>query len=326
MKAIEIINQGSAGTLQLTERPLPVAKEGEVLIKVHAAGLNRPDVLQRIGRYIVPEGAPDIPGLEIAGEIVGGDVSGSDFKIGDMVCALVQGGGYAEYCTACTRLCLPIPKGWTPIEAASLPETYFTVWSNVFDFGRLKEGESLLVQAGASGIGVAAIQIANAMGHRVFATARTEEKCRSCEKLGAERCINSTTENFSRYIRKVTGGKGVDVILDIIGAAVLDKEIDCIADEGRLVLIAYLGGRLGTVDLAQIVHRQLTVTGSTLRPRSNDFKAEIAKNLRKHVWPLIEQGKIKPVIHKIFPLADAMQAHKLMQSNTHFGKIVLQVI
>lgn len=326
MKAIEIINQGSAGTLQLTERPIPVAKEGEVLIKVHAAGLNRPDVLQRIGRYIVPEGASDIPGLEIAGEIVGGDVSDSDFKIGDMVCALVQGGGYAEYCTACTRLCLPIPKGLTPIEAASLPETYFTVWSNVFDLGGLKEGESLLVQAGASGIGVAAIQIANAMGHRVFATARTEEKCRSCEKLGAERCINSTTENFSRYIRKATGGKGVDVILDIIGAAVLDKEIDCIADEGRLVLIAYLGGRLGTVDLAQIVHRQVTVTGSTLRPRSNDFKAEIAKNLHKYVWPLVEQGKIKPIIYKIFPLADAMQAHKLMQSNTHFGKIVLQVI
>lgn len=326
MKAIEIINQGVAGVLQLTERPIPVAKAGEVLIKVHAAGINRPDVLQRIGRYVVPEGASDIPGLEIAGEIVGGDVSGSDFKIGDMVCVLVQGGGYAEYCTACTELCLPIPEGMTPIEAASLPETYFTVWSNVFDFGRLKGNESLLVQAGASGIGVAAIQMASAMGHRVFATALTEDNCRSCEKLGAERCINSTTENFAEYIKDATGGKGVDVILDIIGAAVLDKEIDCLADEGRLVLIAYLGGRQGTVDLAQIVHRQLTVTGSTLRPRSNEFKAEIARNLRKHIWPLIGEGKIKSVIYRVFPLAEAMQAQKLMQSNTHFGKIVLQVI
>lgn len=326
MKAIEIINKGSAGYLQLTERPIPVARKGEVLIKVHAAGINRPDVLQRIGRYVVPEGASDIPGLEIAGEIVDGDVASSGFDIGDRVCALVQGGGYAEYCTACTRLCLPIPRGLTPIEAASLPETCFTVWSNVYDFGRLKGKESLLVQAGASGIGVTAIQMANAMGHRVFATARTEDKCRACEKLGAERCINSTTENFAEYIKEATGGKGVDVILDMIGAAVLDKEIDCLADEGRLVLIAYLGGRQGTVDLAQIVHRQLTVTGSTLRPRSNEFKAEIAKNLRKRVWPLIDKGKIKPVIYRVFPLADAMQAQKLMQSNTHFGKIVLQVM
>lgn len=326
MKAIEIVDQGSAGYLQLTQRPIPVPGDGEVLIKVHAAGINRPDVLQRIGRYVVPKGASDIPGLEIAGEIVGGDVSGSDFKIGDMVCALVQGGGYAEYCVACAQLCLPIPKGLTPVEAASLPETYFTVWSNVYDLGGLKEKESLLVQAGASGIGVAAIQMANAMGHRVFATARTEDKCRACERLGAERCINSTTENFAEYIKKETGGKGVDVILDIIGAAVLDKEIDCLSDEGRLVLIAYLGGRLGTVDLAQIVHRQLTVTGSTLRPRSNAFKADIARNLKKHVWPLIEAGKIKPVIYKIYPLAEAMQAQRLMQSNTHFGKIVLQVI
>lgn len=325
MKAIEIINKGSSGYLELTDRDIPVPGAGEVLVKVHAAGINRPDVLQRIGRYVVPKGAPDIPGLEIAGEIVGGDISGSQFKIGDMVCALVQGGGYAEYCTAQARLCLPIPKGLTPVEAASLPETSFTVWSNVFDMGRLKGNETLLVQAGASGIGVTAIQMAKAMGHRVFATARAEDKCRACEQLGAERCINSTTENFAEYIKMATNGKGVDVILDIIGAAVLDKEIDCLADEGRLVLIAYLGGRLGTVDLAQIVHRQLMVTGSTLRPRSNEFKAEIAKNLQKHIWPLIDEGKIKPVIERVFPLAEAMQAQKLMQSNTHFGKIVLQV-
>lgn len=326
MKAIEIINKGSAGYLQLTDREIPVPKEGEVLIKVHAAGINRPDVLQRIGRYVVPKGAPDIPGLEIAGEIISGDVAGSQFNIGDMVCALVQGGGYAEYCTAPVKLCLPIPKGLTAVEAASLPETAFTVWSNVFDLGRLKGNETLLVQAGASGIGVTAIQMAKAMGHRVFATARTEDKCRACEKIGAERCINSTTENFAEYIKIATNGKGVDVILDIIGAAVLDKEIDCLADEGRLVLIAYLGGRLGTVDLAQIVHRQLMVTGSTLRPRSNEFKAEIAKNLQKHIWPLIDEGKIKPVIYGVFPLEEAMQAQKLMQSNTHFGKIVLQVV
>ncbi len=326
MKAIEIINKGSAGYLQMTDRDIPVPKKGEVLVKVHAAGINRPDVLQRIGRYVVPKGAPDIPGLEIAGEIIGGDVSGSQFNIGDMVCALVQGGGYAEYCVAPVELCLPVPEGLTAIEAASLPETSFTVWSNVFDMGKLKGNETLLVQAGASGIGVTAIQMAKAMGHRVFATARTEDKCRACEKLGAERCINSTTENFAEYIKIATNDKGVDVILDIIGAAVLDKEIDCLADEGRLVLIAYLGGRLGTVDLAQIVHRQLMVTGSTLRPRSNAFKAEIARNLQKHIWPLIDEGKIKPVIYKVFPLAEAMQAQKLMQSNTHFGKIVLQVI
>ena len=326
MKAIEIINKGSAGYLELADREIPVPKKGEVLVRVHAAGINRPDVLQRIGRYVVPKGAPDIPGLEIAGEIIGGDVEGSQFKFGDMVCALVQGGGYAEYCTAPVNLCLPIPKGLTPVEAASLPETSFTVWSNVFDLGRLKGNETLLIQAGASGIGVTAIQMAKAMGHRVFATARTEDKCRACEKLGAERCINSTTENFAEYIKVATNDTGVDVILDIIGAAVLDKEIDCLADEGRLVLIAYLGGRLGTVDLAQIVHRQLMVTGSTLRPRSNEFKADIARNLQKHIWPLIDEGKIKPVIYKVFPLEEAMQAQKLMQSNTHFGKIVLQVI
>lgn len=201
MKAIEIINKGSAGYLQMTDREIPVPQKGEVLVKVHAAGINRPDVLQRIGRYVVPKGAPDIPGLEIAGEIIGGDVSGSQFRIGDMVCALVQGGGYAEYCIAPVDLCLPIPKGLTAVEAASLPETTFTVWSNVFDMGKLKGDETLLVQAGASGIGVTAIQMAKAMGHRVFATARTEDKCRACEKIGAERCINSTTENFAEYIR-----------------------------------------------------------------------------------------------------------------------------
>lgn len=326
MKAIEILNQGSSGTLHLTDRPMPKAKSGEVLIKVHAAGVNRPDVLQRIGRYIVPEGASDIPGLEVAGEIVSGDLSGSDYKIGDKVCALVQSGGYAEYCVAKTKLCLPVPKGYTTIEAASLPETYFTVWSNVFDLGKLKGKKSILVQAGASGIGVSAIQMAKALGYRVFATARTEKKCRACEQLGAERCINSTTENFAEYIKQATRGRGVDVILDIVGGGIIDKEIDCLSEEGALVLIAYLGGRMGPIDLAQIVHRQLLVTGSTLRPKSNAFKAKIARNLRKHVWPLMDEGHIKPVIYKTFPLEQAMDAHLLMQSNTHIGKIVLQVI
>ena len=325
MKAIEIINPGRKGYLQIGERPMPEPKAGEALIKVHAAGVNRPDVLQRIGRYPVPEGASDILGLEIAGEIVGGDLSGTHLKVGDMVCALVQGGGYAEYCTAHAALCMPIPKGLTPVEAASLPETYFTVWTNVFDIGQLKGDDTFLLQAGASGIGVAAIQMVKAMGHKVFATALTDEECEKCEVLGADHCINSTTENFAEFIMEVTEGKGVDVILDMLGGSVFDKEIDCLAQYGRLVLIAYIVGRSGTADLSQILHRQLTVTGSTLRPKSNAFKADIARNLEKHIWPLLEVGKIKPVIYRVYPLEEAMDAHLLMQSNTHFGKIVLQV-
>lgn len=325
MKTIEIVNPGPKSTLQVGERPIPQPKAGEVLIKVHAAGINRPDVLQRIGRYVVPEDASDILGLEIAGEIVSGDLSGTALKIGDQVCALVQGGGYAEYCTACAQLCMPIPRGLTAVEAASLPETYFTVWTNVFDIGQLKDDETFLVQAGASGVGVSAIQMAKAMGHRVFATALTDEECRACEQLGAEHCINTNTASFSEYVMDATNGKGVDVILDMVGASVFDKEIDCLAQNGRLVLIAYLAGRRGTADLAQILHRQLTITGSTLRPKSNAFKAAIARNLEKHIWPLLEAGKIKPVIYQTFPLEQAMDAHLLMQSNKHFGKIVLQV-
>ncbi len=325
MKTIEIINQGPKSILQIGERTIPQPKAGEVLVRVHAAGINRPDVLQRIGRYPVPKGATDILGLEIAGEIVGGDLSGSRLKVGDLVCALVQGGGYAEYCTASTQLCMPIPKGLTAVEAASLPETYFTVWTNVFDIGQLKGDETFLVQAGASGVGVSAIQIAKAMGHRVFATALTDEECRACEALGAEHCVNTTTASFSEYIMEATRGKGVDVILDMVGASVFDKEIDCLAQNGRLVLIAYIAGRRGTADLAQILHRQLTITGSTLRPKSDAFKAAIARNLEKYIWPLLEAGNIKPVIYQVFPLEQAMDAHLLMQSNKHFGKIVLKV-
>lgn len=326
MKAIEIIDKKSKAYLQIGERQIPQPKAGEVLIKVHAAGINRPDVLQRIGHYVVPEGASDILGLEIAGEIVDGDLSQTHLKIGDMVCALVQGGGYAEYCTAPAQLCMPIPKGLTAVEAASLPETYFTVWTNVFDIGQLKGDETFLVQAGASGVGVSAIQMAKAMGHRVFATALTDEECRACERLGAEHCVNTNTANFSDYVMEATNGKGVDVILDMVGASVFDKEIDCLAQYGRLVIIAYLAGRRGTADLAQILHRQLTITGSTLRPKSNEFKAAIARNLEKHIWPLLEAGKIKPVIYQVFPLEKAMDAHLLMQSNKHFGKIVLKIV
>ncbi|RJX32023.1 MAG: NAD(P)H-quinone oxidoreductase [Oxalobacter sp.] len=326
MRAIEITQSGGPEVLRVCERPMPQAGAGEVLIKVHAAGVNRPDVLQRIGSYRVPQGVTDIPGLEVAGEIIEGDLAGSEFKKGDMVCALLQGGGYAEYCTASIAQCLPIPKGLNALEAASLPETYFTVWSNVFDRGGLTQGESLLVQGGTSGIGVAAIQIATARGHRVFATARTEEKCRACEGLGAVRGIRYTAEDFSDIVMSLTNGKGVDVILDIMGGTYLPREINCLADDGRLVIIALLDGRRGTLDMGQVLHRRLTITGSTLRPRSVEFKGAIAENLRREVWPLLESGKVKPVIYQTYPLEHASEAHALMESSVHIGKIILKVI
>ena len=325
MRAIEITRTGAPDVLKICERPIPQPGPGQVLIKVHAAGVNRPDVLQRLGSYRVPAGVTDLPGLEIAGEIIGGDLDGTNLRTGDMVCALVQGGGYAEYCVAARDLCLPIPKGLNAIEAASLPETYFTVWSNVFDRGRLSPGETFLVQGGTSGIGVAAIQIARARGHRVFATARTEEKCRACENLGAERGIRYTDEDFGEIVMSLTDGRGVDVILDIMGGSYLSREINCLADDGRLVLIALLDGRRGTLDMGQVLHRRLTVTGSTLRPRPVAFKAAIARNLQQQVWPLLEAGTVKPVIHQVFPLEQAEAAHALMESSAHVGKIILQV-
>ncbi|MFC0133000.1 NAD(P)H-quinone oxidoreductase [Massilia eurypsychrophila] len=325
MRAIEITQPGPPDVLQLCERPMPAVAPGHVLIRVHAAGINRPDVLQRTGNYPVPPGASDIPGLEVAGEIVDGDVAGSGFAIGDMVCALVQGGGYAEYCSAALSLCLPLPKGMSALQAASLPETFFTVWSNVFDRGRLADGETLLVQGGSSGIGVTAIQLAKAMGHTVFATAGSDEKCRACEALGADRAINYRTEDFVDVVKTATGGKGVDVILDMVGGDYVPREIGCLADDGRLVLIALLGGANATIPLGQILRRRLTVTGSTLRPRPVPFKAQIAARLREHVWPLLEAGTIKPVIYKTFALADAALAHALMESSEHVGKIVLEV-
>ena len=325
MRAIEIKEYGGPEVLQLCERPLPELKQGEVLIKVHAAGVNRPDVFQRMGNYPVPPGASDLPGLEVAGEIVDGDLAGSGFSKGDLVCALVQGGGYAEYCAAPLAQCLPVPKGLSALEAAALPENYFTVWSNVFDRGALAEGETLLVQGGSSGIGVTAIQIARALGHRVFATAGSAGKCAACEALGAERAINYKTEDFEAVVKEATGGRGVDVILDMVGGDYLPREIKALADDGRLVFIAQLGGSKGQLDMGQVMRRRLTITGSTLRPRPVSFKAAIAASLRARVWPLIEAGKIKPVIHHVFPLEQAAQAHAMMESSAHIGKIMLQL-
>lgn len=326
MRAIEIIKPGAPEVLTPCDRPIPAAKAGEVLIKVHAAGVNRPDVLQRTGNYPVPPGASDIPGLEVAGEIVDGDLGGSGFAKGDMVCALVQGGGYAEYCAAPVAQCLPVPKGWSAVEAASLPETFFTVYSNVFERARLGDGETLLVQGGSSGIGVTAIQMATALGHRVFATAGTDEKCRACESLGADRGINYRSEDFVEIVKSLTGGKGVNVIIDMVAGDYVNREINCLADDGRLVVIALLGGSKGEVNFGEIMRRRLTITGSTLRPRPVAFKQDIAQKLRQRIWPLLESGKIKPVIFKTFSLEQAAEAHALMESSTHVGKIMLQVL
>ena len=325
MLAIEITQPGGPEVLQPCDRPMPTLKAGEVLIKVQAAGVNRPDVLQRTGNYPVPPGASDIPGLEVAGEIIDGDLDGSGFKKGDRICALVQGGGYAEYCAAPLVQCLPIPKGWTALEAASLPETFFTVYSNVFERAKLADGETLLVQGGSSGIGVTAIQMATALGHRVFATAGSDDKCRACETLGAERGINYRSEDFVDVVKSLTDGKGADVILDMVAGSYVNREIQCLADDGRLVIIALLGGARGDVNFSEILRRRLTITGSTLRPRPVAFKQDIANKLRERIWPLLESGRIKPVIHQTFPLAQAAGAHALMESSTHVGKIMLTV-
>lgn len=325
MRAIEITTPGAPDVLKLAERPMPVPQAGEVLIKVHAAGINRPDVLQRLGKYPVPPGASDIPGLEVAGEIIDGDLEGTGFERGDKVCALVQGGGYADYCTAPAAQCLPIPAGLSMVEAASLPETFFTVWTNVFDRAHLAPGESLLVQGGTSGIGVTAIQVASALGHRVFATAGSDDKCRACEQLGAERGINYRTEDFAAVVKELTGGRGVDVVLDMVAGSYVPRELDCLADDGRIAIIALLGGAKAEVDLGQVLRRRLNISGSTLRPRPVAFKAAIAARLKERIWPLIEAGRIKPVIHRTFPLEQAADAHALMESSTHIGKIVLVV-
>ena len=324
-RVVEITAPGKPEVLQERSRALPVPKRGEVLIKVAAAGVNRPDVLQRLGKYPVPPGASDLPGLEVAGTLVAIGEGVTQWKVGDRVCALTAGGGYAEYCIAPASNCLPIPKGLDFVQAASLPETYFTVWSNVFDRGGLKPGETFLVQGGSSGIGVAAIQIVRAMGHRVFATAGSAEKCAACEKLGAERAINYKTEDFVEVVKSLTEGKGVDVILDMVAGDYVPRELNALADDGRLVLIATLGGSKATIDLMEVMRRRLHLTGSTLRPRSVEFKADIARKLREKVWPLLESGKIKPVIHATFPLDEAARAHEMMEAGAHIGKIVLTV-
>jgi len=323
MRCIEISKPGGPEVLLPAERPTPVPKANEILVKVAAAGVNRPDVLQRLGRYPVPPDASDLPGLEVAGEVVALGSSAKKFRIGDKVCALISGGGYAEYCVAPEVQALPVPKGLSLLEAASLPETFFTVWSNVYDRARLAPGETLLVQGGSSGIGVTAIQMAKATGNRVFATAGSDEKCAACVKLGADKAINYRTQDFGAEIKAATGGKGVDVILDMVGGDYVPKELKCLADDGRLVFIAFLRGPKAELDINELMRRRLTMTGSTLRPRPVEFKGEIAKRLREKIWPLIEAGKIKPVIYKTFPLAQASEAHKLMESSLHIGKIVL---
>ncbi|MBJ2155393.1 NAD(P)H-quinone oxidoreductase [Variovorax sp. IB41] len=334
MKAIEITSYGAPEVLRVADRPDPVAGVGELLIRVAASGVNRPDVLQRMGHYPVPPGASDLPGLEVAGEIVSGDAAAlaeAGFKIGDHVCALIAGGGYAQLCVAPVAQCLPVPKGWSDVDAASLPETFFTVWSNVFERGRLQKGETLLIQGGSSGIGVTAIQIAKALGATVIVTAGSDDKCEACKKLGADHAINYRTSDFVEEAKKLTGGKGVDVILDMVAGDYVAREIECLAEDGRLVIIAVQGGVKAQINAGLVLRRRLTITGSTLRPRPVAFKGAIAKALREKVWPLLENGAIKPVIHSTFVAAGepdgttsgAAQAHTLMESNQHIGKIVL---
>lgn len=364
MKAVEITSFGAPDVLRMGERPDAVAGVGEVLIKVAASGINRPDVLQRMGLYPVPPGASDLPGLEVAGTIVGGDAAAmhaAGFKLGDRVCALVAGGGYAALCAAPVGQCLPVPKGLTDVQAASLPETFFTVWSNVFDRAKLQAGETILIQGGTSGIGVTAIQMAKALGDgvnapatRVIATAGSDDKCAACIALGADHAINYKTQDFVQEVLRITdcasggvggavgsgsavagqGGapsnvlsnapvSGVNVILDMVAGSYVARELECLAEDGRLVIIAVQGGLKGEINAGLVMRRRLQITGSTLRPRSIAFKTQIAQALRQKVWPLMEAGKIKPVIHSVFAPQDAAKAHALMETNQHIGKIVL---
>jgi len=326
MKAIIITQPGGPEVLQIAERPKPNYTADEVLVKVAAAGINRPDVAQRKGNYPPPPNAPqDIPGLEIAGTVAEVGDKVTRWKVGDKVCALVIGGGYAEYCNVPAGQCLPVPENLSFVEAASLPETFFTVWSNVFDRGNLKNKESLLVHGGSSGIGVAAIQMAKALGHTVYVTAGSEEKCKFCEDLGAAKAINYKTENFADVIQQITNGKGVDVILDMIGGDYVKGNLKSLANDGRLVMINMMKGKDVQVDLSPVMAKRLTITGSTLRSRDVAFKTNIAQSLEKIIWPLLETGKIKAIINKVFPFEKAAEAHSLMESSEHVGKIVIEV-
>ena len=323
MRAIEITEPGGPEVLRIGERPVPEPGEGEVLIKVAAAGVNRPDVMQRTGMYPPPPGASDIPGLEIAGTVAALGADAGGVQEGDLVCALVAGGGYADYCVAPASLCLPVPEVLSAAQAAAIPETFFTVWTNVFDRGRLASGESLLVHGGSSGIGTTAIQLAKAFGATVYVTAGSDEKCNACTELGADAAINYRGEDFVARISELTNERGVDVILDMIGGDYLPRNLKSLAVEGRIVQIALQGGPKVQMNLLPIMLKRLTLTGSTLRPRTVAQKAMIAHSLREKVWPLLESEKVRPIIHATFPLAEASEAHRMMESSQHIGKIVL---
>ncbi|MFO0986751.1 MAG: NAD(P)H-quinone oxidoreductase [Alphaproteobacteria bacterium] len=325
MRAIEIAQPGGPDVLKPGERPVPVPGPGEVLIKVAAAGVNRPDVEQRKGTYPPPPGASDIPGLEIAGTVAALGPDAGGLGLGDAVCALVSGGGYAEYCTAPVPQCLPVPQGLGMVEAAALPETFFTVWQNVFDRARLKRGETILIHGGSSGIGTTAIQMAKAMGARVLATAGSDDKCAACVKLGADRAINYNTQDFVEATLAATNKKGADVILDMVGGKYFERNVAALAIEGRLSLIALLGGREAKIDLGVVLRKRLTIVGSVLRARPVSEKGAVAASLRREIWPLIASGKIRPVIDSTFALADAAKAHARMETSAHVGKIVLTV-
>jgi NADPH2:quinone reductase len=323
MKAIEISAPGGPEVLRLVERPTPVPSAGEVLISVKASGVNRPDVLQRQGLYPVPPGASDLPGLEVAGTVAAVGEGVTQWQVGDLVCALTPGGGYAEFCLAPAGHCLPVPAGYSMIEAAALPETFFTVWHNVFERGALKAGESLLVQGGASGIGTTAIQLAKAFGARVIVTAGADEKCAACVALGADKAVNYKTHDFAAEALTFTGGKGVDVVLDMVAGSYVPRELECLAEDGRLVIIALQGGAKAELNFGTLMRKRLTVTGSTLRPRTVGVKAAIATALRQSVWPFLEQGRCKPPIYRVLPAQQAALAHALMESSVHVGKIML---
>lgn len=323
MKAIEIRQPGPPDVLTLTDRPRPSVGPDDVLIRVAAAGVNRPDVMQRMGHYPPPPGASDLPGLEVAGTIEAVGTNVTVWRPGDVVCALVSGGGYAEYCAAPAVQCLPLPKGLDAIGAAALPETTFTVWTNVFERGRLMAGESLLVHGGSSGIGTTAIQLARARGARVFATAGSDDKCRACESLGAERAINYRADDFVAVVKDATGGRGVDVVLDMVAGDYLRRDIEACATNGRIVLIAQLGGAQATIPTMALLLKRVTITGSTLRARSVAEKGALASAVGAEVWPLLESGAMRPIVHATFPLAQAAEAHRVMESSAHIGKLVL---
>jgi NADPH2:quinone reductase len=326
MTAIEITEPGGPDVLKPGSRPMPLPGAGEVLIKVEAAGINRPDVMQRMGQYPPPAGASDIPGLEVAGAVAAVGLGVHRTKVGDAVCALVTGGGYATYCVAPEPQCLPVPRSFSMVEAAALPETCFTVWTNLFERGNLRAGETVLIHGGTSGIGTTAIQLAKALGaQQIFATAGSRDKCHACEKLGASRGIDYKHEDFVKVVKETTAGRGVDVILDMVGGDYIQRNINALALDGRIVNIAFLKGSQAEINLLPLMLKRGTLTGSTLRARSVEQKGAIAAPLRRVVWPLLDQGKVKPQIYRTFPLAAAAEAHRLMETSAHIGKIVLTV-